>query len=71
VARPGTYSLQNSLRVSRAISLAEGFADFADQKNITILRRSERHHFNYRDFIKGKKMEDDIFLEDGDIIEVP
>src|SRR5277367_4564026 len=39
VAKPGSYSLTNSVTVLDAIAIAGGFRDFAKQKSIYILRQ--------------------------------
>ena len=40
-------------------------------KKIIVLRGSERFYFNYKEVIKGKKMEQNIVLQNGDQIIVP
>jgi SLBB domain len=71
VKLPGTFDLRDGIRVMNAIEMAGGFADFFNRKKITIIRDGERHNFNYRDFIHGKNIEQNILLEIGDVIEVP
>lgn len=71
VNRPGAFPLVVPTRVLEALSAAGGFREFANTKNITILRKGERLKFNYKDVIKGKKLEQNIFLEPGDHIIVP
>lgn len=71
VNRPGAFPLVVPTRVLEALTQAGGFRDFADLKNITILRKGERLKFNYKDVIKGKKAEQNIFVEAGDHIIVP
>jgi polysaccharide export outer membrane protein len=71
VGRPGEYPLSVPTTVLEALSKAGGFRDFANQKKIYILRRGQRFRFNYKDVIKGKKMEQNILLESGDQIIVP
>jgi hypothetical protein len=36
-----------------------------------VLRGNERHKFNYNEVIQGKKMGQNIYLENGDNIIVP
>jgi polysaccharide biosynthesis/export protein len=71
VNRPGVFPLVVPTRVLEALSAAGGFREFANTKNITILRKGERLKFNYKDVIKGKKLEQNIYLEPGDHIIVP
>jgi len=71
VNRPGPYQLQSKITVLEALSLAGGFREFADIKGIKIMRGSERIKFNYKDVIKGKKLEQNIEVRNGDHIFVP
>ena len=48
-----------------------GSGTFANTKKIIILRKGERIKFNYKDVIKGKNMDQNILLENGDYIIVP
>lgn len=69
VGRSGEFKLLVPTRVLEALVNAGGFKDFANQKKIVIMRPSgERLNFNYKEVIKGKKMEQNIFLKPGDII---
>lgn len=71
VARPGRYPLIVPTRVLEAVSNAGGFKEFANLKKISILRDGKTITFNYKDVIKGKNMEQNIFVENGDYINVP
>ena len=56
-------------KVLEALVNAGGFRDFANQKKIVIMRvTGERLNFNYKEVIKGKKMDQNIYLKPGDII---
>ena len=69
VNKPGEYPLVTPIRVLEALVNAGGFRDFANQKKIVIMTPSgERKNFNYKDVIKGKHMEQNIYLNPGDII---
>lgn len=69
VNHPGAYPLVVATRVFDAINLAGGFRDFANKKDILIIRSGgKRFHFNYNDFIKGKKVDLNIELENGDTV---
>jgi len=70
VNRPGQYPLVVPTRVFDALSGAGGFRDFANTKDIIIVRGKQRLHFNYNEYLKGKKPEQNIFLESGDTINV-
>jgi polysaccharide export outer membrane protein len=71
VNRPGAYPLVTPVTVLEALTLAGGFRDFANKKNITILRGNQRFKFNYNEVIKGKKLSQNIVLQNGDYIIVP
>ena len=72
VNKPGRLQLVTPLRVFDALGLSGGFQDFADQKNIQIIRGGQRLKFNYKDFVKGKKeaLDQNIWLQNGDTIYV-
>jgi polysaccharide export outer membrane protein len=73
--RPGPYPLEADMTVLQALSTAGGFAEWADTKNILIIRRAgqtERQlRFDYDAFISGKKLEENIILQPNDTIVVP
>jgi polysaccharide export outer membrane protein len=75
VNQPGSYPLESSMTVLQALSTAEGFTEWADTKNILIIRREGKKEvqlrFNYKEFIPGKKPEQNIVLKPGDTIVVP
>lgn len=76
VVRPGSYSTALANTVVDAIALAGGFRDFAKKKDIYILRQSAdgkqiRIRFNYKEFIAGKNLAQNINLEPHDTIIVP
>jgi polysaccharide biosynthesis/export protein len=72
VNRVGRIPLVTPMRVFDAIGLSGGFQEFANQKDVQIVRGSERLHFNYKDFLKKKKeaVEQNIWLQNGDTIVV-
>lgn len=71
VGRPGRFPLVVPIRVLEAIISAGGIRDFGNGKKITILRNGNLLKFNYNEVVKGKNMEQNIFLENGDLINVP
>ncbi len=71
VNKPGSFPLVVPTRVLEALSNAGGFRDFANEKKIVILRKGERLKFNYKEVVKGKNMDQNIYLENGDYIVVP
>jgi polysaccharide export outer membrane protein len=71
VNRPGEYTLAIPTKVFDALSNSGGFRDFANKKKIIIIRGADRLKFNYQDILKGKNLEQNIFLENGDTVVVP
>jgi polysaccharide biosynthesis/export protein len=69
VYKPGPYTLLVPTTVMEALGFAGGFREFANQKDILIMRKGgARFKFNYKEVIAGKKMEQNILLEAGDQI---
>ena len=74
VNNPGAVAMQGGpLTVLQAIALAGGLKDFADSKNIRILRSSpilgsQTVTFNYKDAIRGGEP---VYLRPGDTVVVP
>jgi len=71
VNRPGQYPLSTKVTIMEALSMAGGFREFADTKGIKVMRGNERIKFNYKDVVKGKKLEQNIELKPGDHIVIP
>jgi polysaccharide export outer membrane protein len=73
--QPGPYPLAPNMTVLQAISAAGGFTEWADTKEITIVRNKDGKQvlipFNYNDVTSGKKIEQNITLKPGDTIVVP
>ncbi len=75
VNRIGPYPLEQNMTVLQALSTAGGFAEWADKKNILIVRREGEEEvqlrFNYKEFTSGKNVEQNIILKPNDTIVVP
>lgn len=75
VLRPGAFQLLPNMSVLQGLSSAGGFSQFADLKNIYVLRyengKQIKMPFNYKDVVKGQKSEQNILLKTGDTIVVP
>jgi len=71
IARTGEFPLIVPTTVLEALAKAGNFTDFANRKKIVVIRGDKRFIFNYNDVIKGKKTEQNIYLENGDFIIVP
>jgi polysaccharide biosynthesis/export protein len=68
VNRPGKFPLLTETRVFEAINETGGFKDFANRKKIIIARGQKRIHFNYDEVKKGKNLDQNIVLQNGDTI---
>ena len=75
VARPGPYALGAEMTVLQALSVAGGFAEWADEKSIKIVRRENGKEvqlpFNYKDYIGGRNTEQNVLLRPSDTVVVP
>jgi polysaccharide export outer membrane protein len=76
VMKPGTYPLMGNMNVLQLIALAGGVLEYADSKNIKIIRNDETGtpkylKFNYNDVVKQKHVEQNIALHPGDTVVVP
>jgi polysaccharide biosynthesis/export protein len=75
VSKPGQYALAGPTTVLQLIALAGGLQEFADSKNITIVRvengRPMPYRFNYREVSNRKNLKQNIELKPGDTIVVP
>ncbi len=71
VSRTGAFPLVVPTTILEALSGAGGFGQWANTKKIVILRGSKRIPFNYKEVIKGKNLEQNIYLQNGDYILVP
>jgi polysaccharide export outer membrane protein len=71
VSKPGSFPLVVPTTVLEALVNAGGFKDFANKKKIEIIRGQERLRFNWNEVVKGKKTQQNILLQPGDIIIVP
>ena len=71
VLRAGEFPLVQATTVMDALSIVGGFRDFANPRKIYVLRGTQKFNFNYKDVSKGKNMEQNIRLKNGDRIFVP
>lgn len=68
VNRSGGFPLVVPTTVLEALTNAGGFREFANTKKITILRNGKIIKFNYNEVIKGKNLQQNIPVENGDYI---
>lgn len=83
VVKPGKYPLKSYANVMQGISLAGGFAPFANKNKIRVLRNvstgseghEEKHQIQipvrYDDILKGTAVPGNFVLLSGDVIVVP
>jgi polysaccharide biosynthesis/export protein len=73
VNHPGAVNLQAPLTILQALALAGGLKDFADAKNIRVLRPGPKGlqtiSFNYKEALKSSLTP--IYLRPGDTVVVP
>jgi polysaccharide export outer membrane protein len=75
VGKPGPYPILGPMTVMNLIAIAGGLQDFADGKNIVIIRNENgepvSYRFNYKEVVKRKNLKQNIELKPGDTIAVP
>jgi polysaccharide biosynthesis/export protein len=75
IKKPGVYRLRNETSLIQIISLAEGFTEWANQKEIIIIRKEKDHEkrisVNYKKIISGEDLGSNILLKSGDTIIIP
>jgi polysaccharide export outer membrane protein len=73
VNHPGAVNLQGPLTVMQALALAGGLKDFADARNIRILRKGpvgmQMITFDYKEALKSVRAP--VYLRPGDTVVVP
>ena len=73
--KPGPYPLAPDMTVLQALSTAGGFTQWADRKNLLVIRRQGQKeiqlHFSYKEYISGKNIKQNILLKPNDTIVVP
>ena len=75
VEKPGPYPLNGTVTVLQLIATAGGLRDFADGKNISVIRvrdgKQSVFEFNYQDLLKKRYLTQNIELTPGDTVVVP
>lgn len=75
VTKPGPYNLNAPMSVLQLISTAGGLLEYADAKNIMVMRTENgaptSFKFNYREIAEGKNLKQNIMLKPGDTVIVP
>lgn len=68
VNRTGAFPLVTPVTVFEALSIAGGLREYANQKNIVIVRGNDRLKFNYKEVVDGKNLKQNVVLQSGDHI---
>ena len=68
VGHGGQFPLILPTTMLEALALAGGPGEYAKKKDIVIMRGSKRLKFNYDDVIKGRNLDQNIYVENGDFI---
>ena len=75
VNQPGEFVVNPRVDVMQALAVAGGTTPFANLNDIKILRRTgegqEVFEFRYDDIARGRRLEQNIVLQSGDIVVVP
>ena len=75
VNKPGPYPLSGPTTVLQLIATAGGVLEYADKKNIRVMRtengKQVSYKFNYTDVLQGKNLKQNIDLKPGDTVIVP
>jgi polysaccharide export outer membrane protein len=75
VNRPGQFVVNPRVDVMQALSLAGGTTTFANVNGIFVLRRElDRQRtlpFDFSDVANGKRLEQNVLLQSGDVVVVP
>ena len=66
---------RGDMNVLQLIALAGGLQEYADGKNIVVIRtengRQQYRKFNYKDVVRQKHVDQNIVLKPGDTVVVP
>ena len=75
VARPGPYNITAPMTVVQLIAFSGGLLEYADAKNIVVMRnenaKDTSYKFNYKEVSEGKNLKQNIQLRPGDTVIVP
>ena len=72
VTKPGPVTMNGQLTILQALAMAGGFTDFANRKEILILRNGasgqKTHTFNYKDALDPDNKRTPMLLQPGDTV---
>jgi polysaccharide export outer membrane protein len=74
VGRPGAYTLGGPLTIVELLARAGGLAEYTKGENIAVVRMigkdTQRLPFNYKAYIEGRDLQQNIQLKNGDVVVV-
>lgn len=74
INKPGPYPLPQGMTVLQLIAIAGGLTEFADSKDILVMRTENgkpmAYRFNYKEVLKRKNLKQNIELKPGDTVVV-
>lgn len=74
IGKPGPYQLTPGMTVMQLIAMAGGLTEYADSKNILVMRTENgkpmAHRFNYKEVLGRKRLQQNIELKPGDTVVV-
>jgi polysaccharide export outer membrane protein len=75
VIRPDQFVINSEVTVLQALSMAGGLNQFANKDKIRIIRQTKDKQtvipFRYNDVVEDAKLEQNIWLQRGDVVVVP
>ena len=75
VAKPGPYLLTSRATIVQLIAMAGGLLEFADSKNVILIRTENAtpvsYRFNYKEVLDRKNLKQNLDLKPGDTVIVP
>jgi polysaccharide export outer membrane protein len=75
VTKPGVYNITAPMTVVQLIAVSGGLLEYADAKNIVVMRtenaKDMSYKFNYKEVSEGKNLKQNIQLKPGDTVVVP
>jgi polysaccharide export outer membrane protein len=75
VNNPGRFVLNSTVNVLQALAMAGGLNPFADNNGVKVIRDEKGTTtvllFRYNDVVKGRSLEQNVFLKRGDVVVVP
>jgi len=75
IQKPGAYPITGTTTVVQLIATAGGLVEFANSKNILVMRQENgqqiARRFNYKEILAGRNLSQNIELKPGDTVIVP